>query len=521
MINSIGGVFIRSFRSVETAVEQGKSRFGDVAGGPARRRAIMLLAAVLGLSGADVGAIGALAPQLESAFRVGNAAIGLLVTVSSLVGALATLPVGMLVDRVSRTRLLSISVVVWGVTELLSGLVTSWTLLLVARLALGLVTATAGPAVASLTGDLFAPKERSRIYGLILTGELLGAGVGVIVAGDVGAATSWRVGLALLALPSVALAWGIHRRFPEPERGGQGWLAPGATSMDPTDTGGDPDQEPVQKVTGSHPVLARLDDPDAHVDESRVLTDSGLSLWQAVRWVLRVPTNVSLILASALGYFFLSGLRTFALIYARGRFGIGQGLATLFFALIGLAAVIGVLVSGRNTDRLIYRGRLDARLLIGGGGFLVASAALVPALLSGSLLVSLPLFLVAAFALSSPNPPIDAARLDVVPSRMWGRAESIRTFVRVIGEALAPLVFGVLSAILGGGTSSGLGAGINAKSAPVSHAAATGLEYTFLLMLVALAVSGFLLLWARRHYLVDVATAAASEPSKAAPRNAA
>jgi hypothetical protein len=35
-------------------------------GGRARRKAVILLASVLALTGADVGAIGALAPQLES-----------------------------------------------------------------------------------------------------------------------------------------------------------------------------------------------------------------------------------------------------------------------------------------------------------------------------------------------------------------------------------------------------------------------------------------------------------------------
>jgi hypothetical protein len=74
-------------------------------GGPARRKAVILLASVLALSGADVGAISALAPQLESAFRVNNTGIGLLVTVSTLVGALATMPVGVLADRESNPPL--------------------------------------------------------------------------------------------------------------------------------------------------------------------------------------------------------------------------------------------------------------------------------------------------------------------------------------------------------------------------------------------------------------------------------
>jgi len=38
------------------------------------------------------------------------------------------------------------------------------------------------PAVASPIGDLFAPAERGRIYAFILTGELVGAGFGIVMA---------------------------------------------------------------------------------------------------------------------------------------------------------------------------------------------------------------------------------------------------------------------------------------------------------------------------------------------------
>jgi hypothetical protein len=154
---------------------------------------------------------------------------------------------------------------------------------------------------------------------------------------------------------------------------------------------------------------------------------------------------------------------------------------------------------------------LDARLVVGGAGFLAASVLFVPALLTSSLLLALPLLVAAAFALSSPNPPIDAARLDVVPSRMWGRAESIRTTVRTVLEAFAPLTFGLLAAALGGGMSGGFSSGVDQARSTVSHASTRGLEYTFLIMLVTLAASGVLILRARRTYLTDVASAAASE----------
>ena len=127
----------------------------DRLGGPPRRRVIVLLGLVLALSAADSSSVGAIAPQLQPALGIGTAELGLLVTVSSLVGALAAIPFGVLVDKTRRVNVLAASIVLWGVAEAVSGFSTSFEMLLLTRLLLGAVTATAVPAVASLTGDFF------------------------------------------------------------------------------------------------------------------------------------------------------------------------------------------------------------------------------------------------------------------------------------------------------------------------------------------------------------------------------
>jgi MFS family permease len=74
--------------------------------------------------------------------------------------------------------------------------------------------------VASLTDDLFPGAERGRIFGYILSGELIGAAFGFLVSGDVAAVLSWRYSFWVLAVPGVALAVAISRLLPEPARGG-------------------------------------------------------------------------------------------------------------------------------------------------------------------------------------------------------------------------------------------------------------------------------------------------------------
>lgn len=494
-----------------------EERLQEVVGGPARLRVVVLLACVLALDSADKATVGATAVQLERALDIGNTEVGLLVTVSTAVGAVATLPVGALTDRVNRTRLLAGAILVWSAAMVVSGLSTSFLMLLITRIALGAVVATAGPAVASLTGDLFPAAERGRIYGFILSGELIGTGIGFLIAGDIAAVLSWRYSFWVLALPGVALAVAIVRLLPEPVRGGQSRLRPGARHIrtaeqadHDTAANGQPhehEDEDEDQGKAEQGVEEEGIEPHRHL----VLhTDpTNRSLWWAVRYVLSVRTNVLLIVASALGYFFFAGLRTFAVVFLRDRFSLGQGTASTLLVVLGLGAILGVLITGPLGDWLLDRHHITARPLVAGIAFTAAAVLFVPALLTTSLLIAAPLFFLAAASLGGANPPLDAARLDLMHSRLWGRAESVRTVLRSSFEAIAPLLFGYVSARFGAHTS---GLGHPTGSAGTGG---IGLDRTFLIMLVPLAAAGVMLLRARRTYPRDVATAVASEHATA------
>jgi len=494
----------RAARRVLEAAEQGLEQ---VLGGPARTRVIVLLACVLALNSADTATVGAAAAPLRAALRISNTDIGVLVAVTAVVGAVASVPFGVLVDRVHRIRLLTVAIVLWGVATFASALVSTFGQLLLVRLGLGAVTAVSGPAVASLVGDWFAPGERGKVYGYVLAGELLGAGVGFVVTGDV-AALSWRAAFVVLAIPALALALAVGR-LPEPARGGASHLQPGqrrlvgrrelagagegrrwgrrgstlkppfgaqvlAPSAGPTDA----QQEAARLGIAPDPRLVLRDDPRR------------MRLPETVRYVLSVKTNVIIIISSACAYFFLAGVETFGLEFARGQYGVSQVVADLLMLVIGAAAVAGVLVGGRVGDALVRRHRINGRVLVATVCAFGTVVLFIPAVTTRSAVTALPYVAAAAFLLTAQNPPMDAARLDIMPSLLWGRAEGIRSFLRTGGQALAPVVFGGLSDLLGGGQQ--------------------GLQLTFGIMLLPLAVSGVILLRALKTYPRDVATAAAS-----------
>ena len=354
-------------------------------GGPARARVIVLFACLLGLETADLASLGAIAGQLKPALHLHNTQLGILAAAPALVAIFATLPLGVLADRTRRTPVLAVTTATWAVAMLLSAASSSFDELLVARFFLGAATAASAPLIASLVGDLFWPEERGRVYGYILGGQLLGSSFGLLVIGNL-TAFSWRIALVVLALPSVALALAIARLLPEPARGGASRLQQGARKIyvpkgtrrlrrGRRDTAEhaphrDPAVERVVRRTKAAPRkgLVLREDPFA------------MPLKRAVVYVLRLPTNVLLIISSALGYFFQAGVNTFGVVFVIAHFGVSQMAATSLLALVALGALAGNVIGGRIADALLARGYLPARMVVGGTAFVASSAIFVPGL---------------------------------------------------------------------------------------------------------------------------------------------
>ena len=69
-------------------------------------------------------------------------------------------------------------------------------------------------------------------------------------------------------------------------------------------------------------------------DPDLVLTEDPreMPLARAVRYILSIPTNVHLIVSSSLGYFYFSGLSTFALLFVKGHYHVNQATAEVVLA---------------------------------------------------------------------------------------------------------------------------------------------------------------------------------------------
>jgi MFS family permease len=287
------------------------------------------------------------------------------------------------------------------------------------------------------------------------------------------------------------VARSLWRTVPEPPRGAQSRL----------DLDAQPDglAHEVAKRRGidPDPELVLTEDPDR------------IGLMHAIRYTLRIPTNRLLIAGSALGYFFLSGLQTFAVLFVRGHYHTRQTTAELVLALLVVGAVAGTLIAGRLTDTLLRRGMLGARVYVPAICCVGAAGLLIPGLVSSRLLPAIWFDVAGAALLSGANPGLDAARLDIMPARLWGRAESARTFLRSLAQAIAPIAFGGVSDLIAGIAPAQVPVGVH--PGVISASEARGLEIAFLIMLATLGAASIVLFRARKTYPRDVATAAASQ----------
>ena len=477
-------------------LESAKERVVSVAGGPARLQIIAVLAAILAVESCDLGTVSAVSGELKAAFHLGNTDIGLLLAVVSFVAAAATLPLGVLVDRFSRRKLLMIVVATWVVVEGLSGTATSFSFLLVTRAVIGALTAVAWPCVASLTGDFFPARDRAAIYGLIIAGELVGMGIGFFISGEASTLLNWHWSFFAMAVPAIALVWVIWRFLPEPERGSQSWITEG--EEDPNAASRPSSQQPKRRRQGQKEKSDSSSPQEsvrrAHVRprEELILREdpTGWSLWRVMGYLLRLPTYGLLIAASALAYYFLSGARAFAMIYITQHYHIARGVVSPLVFVVGIGTLAGTITGGRLAERLLRKGKADARIVVAAVALALSVPILGMAIWTSNALLGIGLMTIGAGVLSAAVAPIDAARLDIVHSRLWGRGEAGRMAMRSLFEGGAPLLFGALSEWLGGGQ--------------------TGLMWTFLIMLIPMLIASLLGVSARKTYLRDVATAAAS-----------
>jgi MFS family permease len=353
-------------------------------------------------------------PLVQSDLGLSDAELGWLGSAFVFLYLLASIPLGMVGDRVARNRLIAVGVAVWGAATFLSGLARSYLQLFLTRALVGIGEASYGPTATAMVSDFFPKTRRGLVNGVFNAAIPIGGAIGVTVGGIVGSEFGWRVAFLLVGVPSLVLAY-LGWRLIDPPRGAQDIAVP-----DPA--------APDGPLASAVPLTAP---PDFLV---------------GILGLFRTPTFV---MVCMVGMFVAFATGAFAAwlpsyLHRVKRFSVAE--ASLWYgALSASGGLLGVVVGGLVGDWL-YRRTPAGHLLTIAGGFILSAPFGLLFLLHDSRAIFLPALFLAVFFLLLYVGSANAVIHNVVHPSL--RATAVAIFVFLIhlgGDFLSPGIVGLIS----------------------------------------------------------------------------
>jgi predicted MFS family arabinose efflux permease len=141
----------------------------------------------------DRAMIASFGPQIVADLRISHTEFGLLSGLAfTAFYAVMALGAGLLADRLGRTRVMAGGLAVWSLFTALSGMATSYAMLLAARPIVATGEATLVPTATALLAERFAPGRLATVIGIFFMGIPLGLGGSYLIAAKLGPLIGWR-----------------------------------------------------------------------------------------------------------------------------------------------------------------------------------------------------------------------------------------------------------------------------------------------------------------------------------------
>src|SRR3954449_5081260 len=157
---------------------------------------------------------------IGATFGVGTGATRALSTVTLSASPVGGILGGVLADRIGRARTLMLSVAIYSIFTFLSGIASSYGMLMTFRVFQGIGFGAEWGVGAVLVAELVRPASRGKALGVIQSSWAVGWAIAVVaylICFELFAeATAWRVLMCLGALPALLILY-IRRRVEDPE----------------------------------------------------------------------------------------------------------------------------------------------------------------------------------------------------------------------------------------------------------------------------------------------------------------
>jgi len=160
----------------------------------------------------DRGALSVAIPDMEVEFSLEDSHKGVLLSVFFWTYALMQLPAGWLVDRFDVKWVYAGGYLVWTIATAMTGFVTGFTMLIAARLLLGLGESAAYPAISRLIVENYPEEKRGTANSLIDAGTKIGPALSIFAGGLLVDRYGWRMLFIALGIGSIfwLIPWIIY-----------------------------------------------------------------------------------------------------------------------------------------------------------------------------------------------------------------------------------------------------------------------------------------------------------------------
>jgi MFS family permease len=174
-------------------------------GRAARSPLVLLLAAVLFLNYVDRGALPTAAYSIQADLHLTSVQLGVLLSAFFWTYTLIQIPVGWLAEAYGANRVLAVGLALWALATMLVGVASSYAMLLLLRLLLGVGESAGFPCTSKILATAVPVASLGTANGIIACAYLLGPAVGTFAGGQLLAAYGWRA--TFFVFGALSLLW--------------------------------------------------------------------------------------------------------------------------------------------------------------------------------------------------------------------------------------------------------------------------------------------------------------------------
>ncbi|ROO27627.1 MFS transporter [Salinisphaera orenii MK-B5] len=176
---------------------------------PYHWKLVFILSLAFGVVFFDRNAVAFLTPYIKEALDLSAGQIGLLSSALSLTWAISGYLIGAISDATGKRKAILVpAFVLFSLTSILSGLATSFFMLFIARMLMGLSEGPVNPIAQSITSANTPPEQRGMAMGVMQNfgSNLLGSFVAPLVIVGLAEAFGWRTAFYVAAIPGFIMA---------------------------------------------------------------------------------------------------------------------------------------------------------------------------------------------------------------------------------------------------------------------------------------------------------------------------